>query len=118
MAHHLGGAAVRGEDISDRRRGGPGPGPVVAGIGPELAGPGPSASRIEHRRGGLVGEQLAGGAQMHEQALVQWPEPPRRPSNPIAQGRAVELDALSGPDLCLAVERQVIGVLADHDLGD
>ncbi len=37
---------------------------------------------------------------------------------PVGQGRAVELDPLAGVDLGLAIERQVIGVLGDHHVGD
>lgn len=39
------------------------------------------------------------------------------PPDPIRQGRAIELDALPGVDLALAVERQVVSVFADQDMG-
>jgi hypothetical protein len=38
-------------------------------------------------------------------------------TNPVGQGRAVDLDAVAGPDLRLAVERQVVGVLGDQHVG-
>jgi hypothetical protein len=34
-------------------------------------------------------------------------------TNPVGQGRAVDLEALADPDLGLAIERQVIGILGD-----
>ena len=40
------------------------------------------------------------------------------PADPVGQRRAIQLDALPGIDLRLAIERQVIGVLGDHDVGD
>ena len=40
------------------------------------------------------------------------------PPGPVRQDGAIEFDPLAGVDLGLAVERQVISVLADHDMGD
>jgi hypothetical protein len=45
------------------------------------------------------------------QQAPQRLEPPAGPAHPVAQGRAVELDALAGEDLGLPVKRQKIGVL-------
>lgn len=50
--------------------------------------------------------------------LVHRPEQEGGPTCPISKGGAIELDALAGVDLGLPIERQVIGVLADHDMGD
>ena len=52
------GLAVGRVDVGDARRIGAAPWPIVARIGPELAGLGAAASGIEHRRRRLVGEQL------------------------------------------------------------
>ncbi|MDB5458800.1 MAG: hypothetical protein JWO72_541 [Caulobacteraceae bacterium] len=41
-----------------------------------------------------------------------------RAARPVGQCRAIELEALARVNLGLPVERQVIGVLADHDVGD
>ena len=38
-------------------------------------------------------------------------------ADPVRERRAVELDALAGQDLALPVERQVVGVFADQDVG-
>ena len=40
-----------------------------------------------------------------------------RASDPFGQRRAVKRDALARIDLCLTIERQVIGVFRDEDLG-
>jgi hypothetical protein len=110
--------AVGGIDISNRRRGGPAPGPVVPGIGPELAGLGPAASWIKHRSAGLVGEQLGRASKLVEQQLFQRTQEPGGSPHPIGQSGAVECYALAGVDLRLAIEREMIGVFADDDVGD
>src|SRR6202453_5002346 len=46
------------------------PGPVVAGVGPELASLGFASARIEHRRPRLVGEEFDRGLQDLEQEFV------------------------------------------------
>ena len=52
------GLAIRRIDVGDAGRVGATPGSIITGIGPELADLGASAARIEHRRRGLVSEQL------------------------------------------------------------
>ena len=39
-------------------------------------------------------------------------------ADPVGQRRAIEIDALAGVDLGLAIERQVVGIFGDQDLGD
>jgi hypothetical protein len=39
-------------------------------------------------------------------------------SPPVRQCRTIELNALAGVNLGLPVERQVIGIFGDQDLGD
>jgi hypothetical protein len=48
-----------------------------------------------------LGSELSGGA-----------------ADPIRQGRAIELDPLASVDLALPIERQVVGILADQDMGN
>src|SRR5262245_17448371 len=55
---------------------------------------------------------------MLQQAFVQGTQEPGRAPNLVGQRQAVELDALPGIDLGLAVERQVIRVLSDDDMDD
>ncbi len=98
------GLAVGCVDVGDAGRVRPAPGSIIARIGPELAGLGSSAPRIEHRRRGLVGEQLGRTLQLHEQPFVNRPQQPCGLADPISQGRAVEVDPLPGVDLGLPVE--------------
>ena len=55
---------------------------------------------------------------MLEQTLVQGAQLGGGATDPVRERRAVELDALAGVDLALAVERQVVGVFADQHMGD
>jgi hypothetical protein len=112
------GLAVRRVDIGDRRRRRSAPRSVVTRVGPELAGLGPPSAGIEHRGRRLVGEQLGRSAQLVEQPGVQWSQPPRTPADPVGERRAVEIDSLAGIDLGLPVERKMIGVLGDDDVGE
>ena len=73
---------------------------------------------IEHRRRGLVGEQLGRGLQRLEQALVHGPQQEGGAADPVGQGRAIEPDALPGVDLRLPIERQVVGIFGHEHLGD
>ena len=47
----------------------------------------------------------------------QWLERRRRRPDPAGQGRGLQIDALAGEDLSLSVQRQVIVVLGDDDMG-
>ena len=112
------GRTVGGVDVDGAGRIASAPGPVVTGVGPELAGLGPPAAWIEHRRRGLIGEQLVRGLQRLQQARVQRPQQEGGPAGPVRQRRAVEIDPLAGIDLSLPVEWQMVGVLADDNVGD
>jgi hypothetical protein len=83
-----------------------------------LAGLGAASPRIEHRRRGLVGEQLAGSLQRLQQPRVDRPEQEGRAAHPVSERRTIESDPLAGVDLRLAVERQMVCVLADDHVGD
>ena len=99
------------EDHDGRRRAAMGA--VVGGHGPEealLRGPAP---RIEHRQGRLVHEQARGARQMGVHPLDDRLEVEAGAADPIAEGRAVEVDALAAEDLGLAVQRQVVGEFRD-----
>jgi len=95
--------AVSGIDIGHHRRIFAAPWSIVAGIGPELAGLGPTAPGIEHRRRRLVGEQPLGSSQSLQDVISQGAQIPGCLANPVGQGRAIELDVLAGVDLGLAV---------------
>ena len=49
---------------------------------------------------------------------LQRLKPPAGAADPVGKGRAVDLDALPGEDLALPVERQVIAVFGDQDVGE
>lgn len=57
-------------DVGDCGWIGAAPRSVVAGVSPELAGLGPAASRLEHRRSGLVGEQPGAALQVGEEMIA------------------------------------------------
>ena len=60
---------------------------VIARIREQLAGFGPAPTRIEHRGGRLVGEQLGGGSQPVEHPLVYFRAPPPRAPRPPCGSR-------------------------------
>ena len=86
------GLTVRRIDIGDRWRSRSTPWSVVTSVDPELAGLGPAAPGIEHRRGGLVGKQLRRRPEPIEQMIpgrsgVSHHAPLVRPSRPRWSGR-------------------------------
>ena len=103
--------AVLGVEVDHRRRGAAVPGPVVDRIAPQAPGLGPAPAGVEHRQRRVVGEDPGRAHDVPAQQAPQRLQPPAGPADPVAQGRAVELDPLPGEDLRLAVERQEIGVL-------
>jgi len=97
--------------VDHRRRIGSAPRPIVAGNRPEVAGLGPAATRVEHRRLGLVDEQLRRAEQVLADQAPQRLELGRRVPHPAGERRAVDGDPLAGQHLCLAIERRVVGIL-------
>jgi hypothetical protein len=55
---------------------------------------------------------------MFQRPLVDGPQQERCTPDPVGKRRAIEMDALAGVDLRLAIERQVVGILGDEDVGD
>jgi hypothetical protein len=53
---------------------------------------------------------------VREDEVAERPQPPAGLADPVAQGGAVELDALPGQDLALPVERDAVAVLRDQYL--
>ena len=49
---------------------------------------------------------------------MDWPQQEGGTADPISQGRAIQIDALAGVNLRLAIQRKVIGVLRHQHLGD
>ena len=68
---------------------------VVTGDRPEPATLGPAAAGIEHRRAGLVHEQLRRGLQALDQAGVDRAQLTGGVADPVGERRAVERQALA-----------------------
>ena len=49
---------------------------------------------------------------------MQRTQVPGGMSDPVGQRRAIQIDALAGVDLGLAVQRQMVGIFGDQNLGD
>jgi len=79
------------------------PSAVVAGQRPEIPGLGATAPRIEHRRRGLVHEQLGGRLQMLGQPIHHGSQVERGNTDPIRQRAAMDIDTRAGEDLALSV---------------
>src|SRR3974390_1039086 len=110
--------AVRRIDVSDAGRLGSAPRAIVAGVGPKLPDLGSSSTRIEHRRRRLVGEKPCRALQRFEQTLMHGAQLIGGAADPIGERRAIELDPLSRVNLRLSIERQMVGVFGDDDMGD
>lgn len=71
-----------------------------------------------HRQVGVIAEQFGGGGQHGaDHQLPHRFQPPGGDAGPVAQGRAVEIDAVAAEDADLTVERQPIAILGDDDPG-
>ena len=60
----------------------------------------------------------AASPNMAADGLGQRREQRGGPPHPVGQGGAAQVERLAGVDLRLAVERQVIGVLGDQNMGE
>ena len=91
---------------------------VVGGDRPEEALLRLPAPGVEHRRSRLVHEQAIRPGEMIAHVPGDRLQVEAGPAGPVAQGGAVEPDAVAGVDPGLAVERQMVAELRDDDLGD
>ena len=94
------------------------PRPLIDDIGPQPPGSGLAIARRQHRYGRVVGVDDWRRQDMDANQLGQRRRPPGGMPDPVGQGGTLDLDALARQDRRLAVERQPIEVLADHDIGD
>src|SRR2546425_4666232 len=92
MAHGVLTAATRRIEIGHRRWVGAAPWSIIACDGPQVAGFGAAAPRIEHRTSRFVGEQLARRLQDRDEPVVDGPELEGREPHPVCQRRAIDLD--------------------------
>lgn len=103
----------------DARRQGISPSPVVAQHRPEVAGLGPAPPRVQHRRHGLVHvESCAARRQQHSHAANHRCDQRAGPAHPVGQHRAVDWDAEPGHDHGLPVQRHMLGMLGQCDMGE
>src|SRR6516162_1136087 len=104
--------------VGNRRRLRAAPGPIVARNRPQEAGLGLAPPRIEHGATRLVGKQLRRALELAEQVLVKRFQLGSCRSDPLRKRGALNMDPVSRQDLRLPVQRQVIGVLGDHHIGN
>ena len=93
--------------------------PVIAHIGPQPPGLGLAASRIEHRHRRVVGVQLVG--RQHVAARAHRPAAATSARCPATQSARVERSSSTPSraiDLRLPVQRQMIGILGHHHMGE
>ena len=110
--------AVAGEAIPGGRGRRAGPGPLVTGIGPEPGGPGLASARRQHLHRRVVGEDRLGREDMAADRIGQRLQQGGGLADPVGQGRAVEVEAVTLEDPALAVERQMIGIFVHQHMGE
>ena len=93
------------------------PGAFVAGIGPEPCRLGLSRAGGEHADRRVVGEDRLGRQDMTPDGIGEGFQQGGGLADPVGQCRAIQIEAFAVEDLALAVERQVVGILADQDMG-
>src|SRR5689334_17213926 len=108
--------AIGAVEVDRRRRRGTAERAVVADIDPQSSGPGAAKARLQHRDRRVVGVDLLGGEDVIADAVDDRLQQPDRLADPIAQGRAVEVEAVAGTDLALPVQRQMIAIFRDQQM--
>src|SRR5207253_10288603 len=78
---------------------GPAPWPIVARIDPQSAGLGAAAAGIQHRNWRVIGEDFVRAKYMSGKARLQRFQPPASATDPVRQGRTLNLDPVSREDL-------------------
>lgn len=112
-------ALAVGAVAEDHRGGGrAAPATLLAHVGPQPRGARAPAPGIEHRHRGIVGVQARATEDVALQRLTERGEQRARRPHPVGERGALDVNALAGVDLGLAVERQVIAVLRDEHLGE
>src|SRR3954469_9155867 len=92
-----------------------GPGPVIARERPEVAGFGPAAPGIQHRRRGLIDTELRRGEQKLAQTMPQGLQFLGRIADPEGERGTVDGNTVRRQHLRLAVKRQMPMILGiDH----
>ena len=84
--------------------------PIVTDIDPQPPGFGSSEPRRKHRDCRVVAMDLLGCKHVVADALDDRLQQPDCLADPVAQGRAVEIEPVASVDFALPVERQMIGI--------
>ena len=92
--------------------------PVIRDHSPEVAGLRLPASRIKHRRPGLIHEDPIRTFQSLSQMIDHRTQMEAGAPNPVAECCPIQCDPLPGVDLGLAVKRGVVTELGHDDLRD
>ncbi len=93
------------------------PGTLVANIGPDPGGLGLAVARRLHLDRGVIREDRLAALNMAPDRIGQRLQQGRRFADPIGQGRAIQVNAVTVEYLGLAIEREVIGVFRDQHMG-
>lgn len=109
-------AAVGAVEVGGSRRGVAAERPVVAHVDPQPPGLGPAEPRRQHWHRGVVAMDLRGGEDVLLDPDDDRIEQPGRLADPVAQGRAVEIQSFPGIDLGLAIQRQVVAVFRHQQM--
>lgn len=91
---------------------------VVAEIGQQPAGLGLVGFRIEHRHGRVVGVNLLGRFDLVDHPPIDRRQQRGTISHPAAHRMARQFDADASEDSFQAIQRQMVGVLADRNVGE
>ena len=110
--------AIRRKHKDGCRRSGSAPRSLVTRVHPKPSSLGAAATGIEHRDRRIVGKQMIRRKDIRAELFVQSVEPPACTANPSGQRRAIELNTVTREDLRLPVQRRVVAIFADQDLGE
>ena len=104
-------------NVDDARRIRAVPWPIVASDCPQIAGLCFATSRIEHGHCRFIAEQFGRSFQQLQHPRDDRLQRKGAAPHPIGQTGAIDLDALALQDLVLAIQRQMISIFADQDMG-
>ena len=101
----------------DPRRQWSAPAPIIAQDCPKIAGPGLSAPRVKHRRGGFVHVKPGSpGFQQDGHPVDDRRDMRAHPAHPVGKNGPVDREAVTGHDPRLPVQRHMFGVFGHGDM--
>ena len=84
--------------------------PVITNVAPQSSGLRLAQAWGQHRHGGVVGVQPVRRHHMRRDGIDQRAQQRRRLANPVRQRRAIQIDPVTGIDLGLSIQRQMVAV--------